>query len=206
MSPTLDRLKLLAELGYGHPEASGRAVAVLAEAGLTNPRKTGIASEKRKRVVRALEGALVRVCARCAKGGAGDGREPVPVDDDTDCEICRGSANRIAVQRAVKACKAGGVRCLVVVGGAPGVHTELKKLWPRRPELRIVPGTGRHTGKQARANLDWADLAVVWATTELDHKVSLLYTKERSDKVITAGRRGIAALADRITARLRDGT
>ena len=88
------------------------------------------------------------------------------------------------------------------LGPLAGVHAALEGLWPRDIELRIVPGTERHTGRQARTNLDWADVVLVWAKTELDHKVSLLYTKERLPKVVVAPRRGIEALADRLTEHL----
>ncbi len=202
MSDAIDRERLLRELGYGHPQALARALEVLVRANLTNPRKTAIAAEKRPKVVAALEAVLVRLCTRCSGEPPDDGREAVPVQEATHCERCGGSANRLALQRAGEACRRRGVRHVAVVGGAPGIHTVLSQLWPEGIDLRIVSGTDRHTGPQARTNLEWADVVVVWASTELDHKVSLLYTKARSKKVIVAGRRGIQALADRLVEHL----
>ena len=219
MGDTLERAKLLAELGYGHPQASLRAVEILTAANLTNPRKTGIAAAKRERVQAVLQQALLRLCARCmAQGqahgqahGLGQGhhtsgpdedREAVPTQDQRHCERCGGSANRLAVDRAAAACRRSGIRRVVVVGGAPGVHRALTDLWPSDVELRIVPGTDRHVGRQARTNLEWAGLVVVWAATELDHKVSTLYTDGKPKNVIVATRRGIEALAERIATHL----
>jgi hypothetical protein len=179
-----------------------RALDVLLNANLTNPRKAAIAVEKRPRVAAALEAALVRLCPRCMGGPRGDAREAVPVEDATDCESCGGSRNRLALQRAAEACRRHGVRRVAVVGGAPGIHKVLSDLWPKGMELRIVSGTARHTLPQARTNIAWADVVVVWAATELDHKVSTLYTKARSGKVIVAPRRGIEALAGAIVEHL----
>jgi hypothetical protein len=202
VSESIDRERLLRDLGYGHPQALARALEVLVARGLTIPRKTAIAAEKRPRIVAALEAALVRLCSRCIGEPPKDGRVPVPVEDATDCQRCGGSSNRLALQRAAEACRRRGVRRVVVVGGAPGIHKVLRQLWPNGIDLRIVSGTERHTGLQARANLDWADVVVVWAATELDHKVSLLYTKARSRKVVVAPRRGIEALAKAIVEHL----
>ncbi len=202
----LDRSKMLRELGYGHPDAETAAVGVLVEAKLTTPKKTGIVAEKRKRCRKALRRELILLCSRCARAGAGvPGRRAVVAALSKDCERCGGSANKLAIDRAAEACRRRSVVRVVVVGGSPGVHKSLVGLWPDDLELRIVPGTDRHTGPRARANLGWADVVLVWATTQLDHKVSLLYTKSKpphAGKVVRVSRRGIEALADRISERL----
>jgi len=195
VTEAIDRERLLRELGYGHPQALARALDVIFRANLTNPRKAGIATERREKVAAALDAALVRLCPRCMGEPPGDGREMVSAQDDTDCERCGGSPNRLALQRAAEACRRRGVRRVVVVGGAPGIHKVLSQLWPKDIDLRIVSGTDRHTLPQARTNIAWADVVVVWPATELDHKVSTFYTKARSGKVVVAPRRGIEALA-----------
>jgi len=61
----------------------------------------------------------------------------------------------------------------------------------------MVDGTERRTGDRARADVEWADLVLVWGASELHHKVSWLYTQVPQPlrhKVVHASRRGIAAL------------
>jgi len=198
MSQAVDRAEMLRKLGYVTAEGQEVALEVLTAAGLTNPRKTGIALDKQARVEAVLERAVVRVCPRCHAAPPGDDRRPVGVEDSAHCDVCRGSSNRMAVERAAAACREAGLRRIVVVGGSPAVHKELRSMWPRDLELRIVSGTERHQGSQARSNLDWADVVVVWGSTALDHKVSELYTKVRSPSVFSLRRRGIQALADEL--------
>ena len=76
-------------------------------------------------------------------------------------------------------------------------------MWPTAPELRIISGTDRHTRRQARTNLDWADVVLIWGSTELDHKVSQLYTDGRHRHVVAVARRGIEALAEALREHLR---
>ena len=203
-SESMSRAALLRELGYGHPDAAGRALEILVAAGLTSPRKDGIATAKRERVREELGQWLVRLCERCAPSRVDDGRERVPVADHTDCERCLGSANRAAIDRAVEVLRGAHRRRLVVVGGSPGVHEALRKLWPEDMELRIIDGTERHTGQEARGHLAWADAIVVWASSELNHKVSEHYTGAPDplrQKVTIVPRRGIEALAVELAAR-----
>jgi hypothetical protein len=199
MSLTLNRAKLLGELGYGHPEALARAVDVLCAAGLTNLRKTGIAADKKARVRKTLAEALTLLCPRCLPL-AGGSRLPVPAEDPRACESCGGSPNRLALRRAAEACRRGGVGRVLVVGGAPGVHEALQREWPPDVALRIVSGTERHTRQDAAARIAWADVILVWSATELDHAVSELYTKAGA-KVVIVRRRGIEALADALASR-----
>ena len=85
---------------------------------------------------------------------------------------------------------------ILVVGGAPGVHRALQGLWPEDLVLRIVDGTDRTSRREASANLAWADVVLVWGSTELDHRVSDLYTRAGGRKIVLVARRGVAALAD----------
>ena len=202
MTVTLDRAKLLEELGFGHPDARSRAVDVLCAAGLTNPRKSGIAASKKARVRRALAEALILLCSRCLPSFAGATRLPVPTQDARHCEACGGSANRLALRRAADACRRGGVARVLVVGGAPSVHATLHEEWPPDLALRIVSGTERHTRQDAAAQLAWADVILVWSATQLDHAVSELYRRAAGRKIVVVRRRGIEALADALAARL----
>lgn len=203
MGKSVDRSRLLKDLGYGHPRAEAAALDALVAADLTNPRKQGIAAAKRERVREVLERALLRVCARCEAEATGDGRVRVPAESARHCDLCGGSDNRIAVREAAEACRRAGVERVAVIGGSPASHEALRGLWPDGVELRIVPGTDRHTAAQARANLAWADVVLVWGSTQLDHKVSLLYTRTNEKKVVTAKRRSIRALAERLADHLK---
>jgi len=117
--------------------------------------------------------------------------------------VCGGQQNRAEVDRAIAALAARGMRRLVVVGGSPGTHGELRELVRTRLELRIVSGTDRRTGRDAKADLAWADLVVVWGATELNHQVSKLYTGGKPRHVVTCPKRGITALARTIVEALR---
>ena len=189
---------LLVELGYDHPQAAARAVEVLIAAGLLNPKRSALAASKLEACRGALALFFVLLCDHCATRSE-DTRDRLSVADRRRCERCGGSSNRAAVENAAESFRGRGLRRLVVVGGSPSAHEELRRLWPL--DLRVVDGTERHMGWQARANLDWADLVVVWASTELNHATSGHYTSVRGElrrKVVVAPRRGIEALADAI--------
>lgn len=132
------------------------------------------------------------------------------------CVVCQGSVNERARKRVLVACHRSGVRRLVVVGGSPRAREEL---WgdyeERRPdgsrsgigvEWRLVDGTGRPNEREARANLDWADIVVIWATTQLDHKVSMLYVNGRHPRTITCAQRSSAAVCGAITRAITGGS
>ena len=101
----------------------------------------------------------------------------------------------------VAACRRGGVRRIVVVGGSPDLRRELRGLVGDELELRLVDGTRSPDRRSARSDVAWADLVVVLGSSELAHKVSTLYTKdpEARGKLVTTGRRGIEALADEVS-------
>lgn len=167
---------LLDRLGYRTADARHAARAAIEAAGLTNPRKQRIASSKLAAVRDVLAAQFVIVCARatCRARVTSEPRTIVDAAQPADCSICGGQQNRAAIDQAIGALAARGFRRVVVVGGSPGTHDELRGLIGDRLELRLVAGTDRRTGRDARADLAWADLVVVWGGTELDHKVSKL--------------------------------
>ena len=195
---------LLSELGFDAPESQARARALLIENRLTTPAKQGISVAKRPRVEELLRAQFIVTCATPAcKAASHDGRTHVLTHDRRHCWICGGSDNRRAVEAAAEAFAAAGVKRIVIVGGSPAVHDELRQLQPPGWELRLVDGTERRTGDAARSDLRWADLVIVWGSTELDHKVSGHYTREGLDKVVHVTRRGIAAILDEAVKHLR---
>lgn len=199
---------LLAELGYGHRKATKAARAALYEVGLTHPGKTAMSGEKRDRVVEELRRRFVLLCAQgaCrseyeerARGGqVAAGRKVLPASEPHHCEVCGGSNNTRSTQRMLRLLEARGIQRIIVVGGSPASRSELEALLGRSIRLRLVSGTERRTREEAHRDLDWAQLVVVWGSTQLDHKVSNLYAKAGAGRVILVRRRGIAALGDEI--------
>jgi hypothetical protein len=177
-------------------------MAALVDAGLTTGRKARISTGKLDAVRATLAARFVVACARqpCRAALAGDPRAVVDAAQPGDCAICHGSANEPAVDVAIEAMRARGLARLVVVGGSPATHEELRTLVGARLQLRVVDGTERRTSNDAKADLAWADLVVIWGSTQLDHKTSRLYTAAHADHVVTCGKRGIAALAATILA------
>jgi hypothetical protein len=190
---------LFSDLGYGgHNEAAARKA--LEEAGLTRPGRQAIAASKRERATATLRERFVLACQRvpCQKAGQADGRALLVPSRNGDCEFCGGSDNRQATERLCSALLAKGQRRLVVIGGSPAARETLRTLIGTRLQLRLVDGVARRTRVEAKADMLWADLIVIWGGTQLDHKVSTLYTDFNDGKVVAVHRRGIAALVDEL--------
>lgn len=203
MSADRDLAGLLAELGFTGVAAQERARAALAEARLINPKKARVSDEKRPRIEALLAQRFARACAdrscQSALANARPSQSLIVVEEARGCEHCRGSANQRAMLRLASQCRRRGIARLLIVGGSPSVREELIALKPPDLELRLVDGTERRTLDKARADLEWAQIAFVWGASELDHRVSLLYTDPASGhrrKVVQIARRGIAALLD----------
>lgn len=200
-APDPEITEVLGELGFGEPSAQRAARSALEKAGLTHARKTRISEEKLPRVRELLDATFARACADEVCRGAlrrqKPGSELLAVIEPRACEYCGGSDNRKAMRRLVAACLHRGVSRVVVVGGSPSVRDELEHLKPDGWQLRLIDGTERRTQDKAKADLEWAQLVLVWGASELDHKVSRLYTDSPSAsrrKVVTVAKRGIAAL------------
>lgn len=185
----------LARIGYGGDPAL--AECVLIEAGLTNARKPRISSDKLARADAELRKRFAYACQRgdCRAAAARlfRDREVVPASAPEFCVICGGSVNRAAVDRLVEVFARARMRRLCVVGGSPALRDEFSRLVSGRIDLRLVDGTANRNHAAADADLAWADRVVVWASTQLDHRVSTLY---RGPKVITAPKRSIGTLCD----------
>ena len=182
--------------------AAERARAALEAAGITNSRKTRIADGKLERARAAIDERFGRFCAACAQRTDPDGREMVVVPAAA-CTRCGGSNTSRALTELLEECARADLRRLVVVGGSPDTRRELKALEPSL-EFRLVDGTERRTRAEAQRDLAWADLVVIGGSSELGHKVSNLYTRERSGTpVITASRRGVEAIAAAVVEHLR---
>ncbi|TNE44613.1 MAG: hypothetical protein EP343_28555 [Deltaproteobacteria bacterium] len=126
------------------------------------------------------------------------GRGVLLVDDASLCEVCEGSDNRRAVQQMVRACRVHRIYKVVLVGGSPDAHAELKHLIPDNFDLRLVSGKLRRDKQQATDDLRYSDLVVIWGPTILPHKISELYTKQKDSfpgKLHVVHTRGVASMA-----------
>lgn len=196
---SLDIAALLSELGFESAEDQRRARQVLTDARLTREGKQRIAAEKRARVEELLDSRFHVTCGAPDCTAFANGREPVRAETITKCRVCGGSANRRAIDAAREAFRHAGIKRVVIVGGSPALHDELRRTAPDEWELRLIDGSQRRTLADARADLRWADIVLVWGGTILDHKVSELYThaKEASrGHIVKCARRSIAALLD----------
>ncbi len=167
----------LRKLGYAdHHEELNHA---LAEAGLTRLDKPRIHLDKRERAAALLEGLFLRVCRRgdcllAAPALAGQRTLTGAATPDA-CQLCGGQALARARERMAQACARAGWSRLCILGGSPNSRVEISRSLPESLEARLVDGTATHSLKEARDDLEWAHHVVIWAGTQLDHKVSTLY-------------------------------
>ena len=186
----------LAERGYASPAARASARAELEAQGLTRAGKQRMSDEKLPRAADALRAKFALHCTspECISWARASGRMPMPCEPRTTCERCGGSENRRAEMELKEAFRKAGVRKLLVVGGSPSVREDLEEHLGEDIELRLIDGTERRTLDRARADLEWADVALVWGASELHHKVSLQYTQAPpplNKKVVNSRQRGI---------------
>lgn len=126
------------------------------------------------------------------------GKGVLLVDDASLCEVCEGSDNQRAVQQMVRACRVHRKYKVVLVGGSPDAHAELKHLTPDNFDLRLVSGKLRRDKQQATDDLRYSDLVIIWGPTILPHKISELYTKQKDSfpgKLHVVHTRGVASMA-----------
>lgn len=197
---TLNIAQFLVSEGFDTAIARQRARAVLNAAGLTNPRKQGFDDAKLSRIRAALAAAFTRVCDACWELAPG-APPPILVSDPNSCAVCKGSNNRRAALRLAHVMRREGARNLLVVGGTPAHHNELRRLLEGSGiEVRCIDGAARSPSqKEAWSLLQWADITVIWASTPLPHKVSTLFTSESIGRPpLTVARRGIEALCSEV--------
>ena len=205
-APPVPITEFLRSEGFADAASQRRAREILEAAGLTNPRKSAMDAAKLPRARALLEARVIRVCSKDCRSLATPGREPLLVESATRCQVCLGSNNRrAALLLAADLRRAGGSK-LLVVGGTPVNHHDLQQLLALGGvEARCIDGASSTPAqKEAWADSRWADLTVIWATTPLPHKVSLLYTNDPQGRTpVTVARRGIEALCSELRTSLR---
>ena len=193
----ISKKALLLNLGYGGDLASVETL--LEDAGLSKSSKTNIAATKTDAVDALLTQHYILVCGRgdcrrAARQRAG-GRQVAPAATDADCDICGGSVSQMAIDEMVTACQARGWKHLVVVGGSPNARATFKAGVSGKIDVRLISGTDRRNKTEALKDIEWADRVVIWGGTQLNHKVSLLYS---GPKVSSVGRRSIQAVCEEV--------
>ena len=199
MSADVEINAWLLELGFGPGVARTAARASLEGASFTRAGRTRMSAQKLEPAAEHLRLHFALHCANpaCLTTARGTAKELLPAATKAHCPHCGGSDNTRAARDLVASCGAAGIHRLLVIGGSPSVREELRAALGTTLELRTVDGTERRTQERARADLEWADLVLLWGGTELDHKVSIHYAHPGSDhrsKVVHVARRGIAAL------------
>ena len=206
MSDALNLSKLLASEGFDTDEAQAQALEVLYAHKLSRPGKAAIAADKREALREVLASSLFKVCGHpdcdaLSRQAGRTGQDLVRVQL-ASCAVCGGSSNRRAALATARTLKRHGVSRVLVVGGTPNLHAELETLFAAQPlSFTFVDGaSGTHTAKDAATHLRWAQIAVVWGSTPLPHKVSKLYTDDPPAglRVIQLSRRGIEALCQEL--------
>ena len=191
---------LLSDHGFERKDAD-MALILLQKSGFTRPGKKRIAVSKTSDVSEALKAEFIRVCRKdaCIRGAAGDPRKLVRTNARY-CDVCGGQDNRRAVDEMLCAMQNGGLKKLLVVGGSPNARRELKRLCNTSCELRFITDEDNPTKNRIVPQMDWADVVLVWASTQISHKATVLL---RGPKVIIVPKRGITALAHSVRDSLR---
>jgi hypothetical protein len=186
----------LASKGYASAEAKAAARGELEAQGLTRAGKQRMSDEKLPRAEEMLRAKFALHCTtpECTAWARASGRLALQCEPRTACERCGGSENRRAETELKEAFRRAGVKKFLVVGGSPSVREDLEEHLGDDISLRLIDGTERRTLDRARADLEWADVALVWGASELHHKVSLQYTQAPpplNKKVVNSRQRGI---------------
>jgi hypothetical protein len=189
----------LAEEGLVDADGLSTARAVLVAARLTTGKKARMALAKKERAREALWAGVAGWCgaAACEAAARATGRAVVRTTRER-CAGCGGSNSLQAARLAAEACRAAGVREVLVLGGAPPARQEAARLMREAggPRLRFVEGDVRVTEQDAKADKARADVVLAWAGTPLPHKVSDLYRRREAGDppFITVPTTGVAAL------------
>lgn len=199
---------LLEELGFARVASKQAARLALIEAGLTNQRKQNMAASKREAAIAAIEERIARVCsAEACRAGLDAGRRRVVEVASEGCEVCGGSDTARATQQMAQDLVATGRMRLLVLGGSPNARTALRNALRGTPVVVEFVEGNRPTGaRRAKDLAERADVVVIWANTQLDHKVSVPFQNAAPEKTFTCARRSVSALAEEVSRHVRGRT
>jgi hypothetical protein len=200
MSDDVETEAWLRLLGFALTDSLALARRALIDAGLTRDGKARLSTHKLTHAETLLRERFFLHCAapECVAFARASGRQLVACDPKTTCQRCGGSDNQRAVSDLLAACASRRVAKIVIVGGSPTTRHELDRLIGEALQVRLVDGTRARPMEQAKADLAWADLVLLWGATELHHKVSNQYQAsaigDGRRKLVHIPKRGIAQL------------
>ncbi|MCA9711683.1 MAG: hypothetical protein KDK70_37960, partial [Myxococcales bacterium] len=107
------------------------------------------------------------------------------------CEVCGGSDIRAAWEELLRASRRAGITRLVIVGGSPRYHTQLRSL-SRGTDLKLdlVPGHSKPGRRRARNSVE---RVVIWGATIVAHGTTAAY-EHLGDRIIRVPHRGISTM------------
>lgn len=192
-------LRMFKDMGIGASASQKAAQATLVEARIisSRPNRTNIAAAKIDRALEVLEEVFSWHCgsSACRAKSKEAGRRTLLVER-TRCMICGGSNDRHALQEMASSAAASNMSKILVVGGTSTKHREIREKSPSGVEWRFVDGKKPKDARYFRPDRKWAEIIVIWGSTELDHKVSGHFDGKGDSRVITVSRRSIGALAE----------
>ncbi|MBL9038035.1 MAG: hypothetical protein JNG84_05940 [Archangium sp.] len=199
MSADVDIDLWLAERGFGLPEARELARMALEIEGLTRSGKARLSVDKLTRAALLLDVQFALHCSspECEAWAKASGRDALLCEPKAACSRCHGSDNQRAVRDFLEHALQHEMSKLVVVGGSPTLHHELERLIGTNLDLRLIDGTKLRGTDRAHADVEWADLVLIWGGTELHHKVSMQYTNVLPPlrrKIVQVAKRSISQL------------
>jgi hypothetical protein len=197
--------ELLDSLGYSTSAARTQARRTLEDAGLTNPRKKSIHPQKREEVEILLESRFLRYCGSrgCAEKAVKGDRELILVPR-VGCEACGGRKAPREARVLASACHSLGFGRILVVGGGPKQHKELRNVVGNDLRIDVIDGERRVDSSRARTLARGADIIIVWGSTILPHKVSVsVKHTEFAFKTLQIIERGVPALLRNATEHCR---
>ena len=206
--PTFPIDALLEELWFVRVASKQQARLALMEGGLTNQRKHNMAVGKRDAAIAAIKERIARVCSAEACRNALDASGPpgsklprriVEVASE-GCEVCGGSDSARALEQMAQDLVRAKRTRLLILGGSPNARTAIRDaLRGSAIEVDFVEGDRATGTKRALALAERADVVVIWANTQLAHKVSMPFATAAPEKTITVARRSVSALATEVS-------
>jgi len=118
------------------------------------------------------------------------------------CDVCGGSAIEAAASHLRTRCRDNRVRKLLIIGGSPAYHSQLRLVLPPSSdlELRMIRGDNHLSAARAAQQVKWCDRGFIWSSTILDHAVSKVFSGPRISVIPVRGiGRFLSAMADRIS-------